>query len=566
MKRDWIHMGRRPSGLCGAALLVAARMHNFHRTQRDVIKVVKVCDATLRKRLSEFEETPSGKLTIDEFHKIDLEEEQDPPSFKRGRRNAKLAQLEELSKKQVLELEGEITTIQNEIESALHKKPTDAASSLGSIPEDNQSNADDVEQAENVELLKRLEDDSVRPLVEEEVRSHKQSQVASEKTENGDCASTSKSDGNKGVDTGGGGEPGGGEGGGEAGGGDGGGEAPGGGGEGKVGDGESGAGAGAVGDSTLKEKSLPTDNVIDTLLGEPTVWSSGDKGLRPSALSLGLESIIKEAAIPEEKSPENDDGELDLTGINDREIDAFILSEKEVTIKTNLWMKENGEYMKQMEEKEKRLQKEREEQGLKPDQPKKKRKSTKRPPIQANTAGEAIEKLIVEKKISSKINYDVLRDLTQPSQANKPTPPSKPAETPPPVNLGTPFRAGGGTGQGGQLMRAGSLGGVKRLRPTVTPARPTVRDGPAQKAVKLETKEEKNPNPFTIAQPKAPDDIVVESGPVQYHAEEGIHHDDEGEDEYYDEEDDDHLQSAAQLMGHRGDDDYQDNYDMDDLE
>lgn len=31
--------------------------------------------------------------------------------------------------------------------------------------------------------------------------------------------------------------------------------------------------------------------------------------------------------------------------------------------------------------------------------------------IQANTAGEAIEKMLEQKKISSKINYNVLRDL-----------------------------------------------------------------------------------------------------------------------------------------------------------
>ena len=45
---------------------------------------------------------------------------------------------------------------------------------------------------------------------------------------------------------------------------------------------------------------------------------------------------------------------------------------------------------------------------------------------------------------------------------------------------------------------------------------------------------------------------MVESGPVQYDAEDGLVHEDEGEDEYYDDEDEDHLQSAAQLMGHRG--------------
>jgi len=50
MKRDWMHTGRRPSGLCGAALLVAARMHDFRRTVKEVISVVKVCESTLRKR------------------------------------------------------------------------------------------------------------------------------------------------------------------------------------------------------------------------------------------------------------------------------------------------------------------------------------------------------------------------------------------------------------------------------------------------------------------------------------------------------------------------------------
>lgn len=40
-----------------------------------------------------------------------------------------------------------------------------------------------------------------------------------------------------------------------------------------------------------------------------------------------------------------------------------------------------------------------------------KKKYKKREPIEASTAGEAIEKMLEKKKISSKINYDVLRDL-----------------------------------------------------------------------------------------------------------------------------------------------------------
>lgn len=42
-------------------------------------------------------------------------------------------------------------------------------------------------------------------------------------------------------------------------------------------------------------------------------------------------------------------------------------------------------------------------------QPKKPKKKKER--IEALTAGEAIEKMLEKKKISSKINYDVLRDL-----------------------------------------------------------------------------------------------------------------------------------------------------------
>uniref|UniRef100_A0A8C4QIB1 B-related factor 1 n=1 Tax=Eptatretus burgeri TaxID=7764 RepID=A0A8C4QIB1_EPTBU len=93
MKRDWMHTGRRPSGLCGAALLVAARMHDFRRTVKEILSVVKVCEATLRKRLVEFEDTPTSQLTIDEFMRIDLEKECDPPSFINGKRKSKLQQV-----------------------------------------------------------------------------------------------------------------------------------------------------------------------------------------------------------------------------------------------------------------------------------------------------------------------------------------------------------------------------------------------------------------------------------------------------------------------------------------
>lgn len=85
MKRDWIQVGRRPAGVCAAGLLIAARMHGFRRSEREVVRVVHVCEATLRKRLDEFEATPSSSLTPDEFEGIWLEKEADPPSFVRNK-------------------------------------------------------------------------------------------------------------------------------------------------------------------------------------------------------------------------------------------------------------------------------------------------------------------------------------------------------------------------------------------------------------------------------------------------------------------------------------------------
>src|SRR4051812_29008767 len=73
MKRDWILIGRRPSGICGACLLIASRIHGFKRTQKEIINIVKICDMTLRKRLNEFSNTQSSQLTLEEFEKMDVE-------------------------------------------------------------------------------------------------------------------------------------------------------------------------------------------------------------------------------------------------------------------------------------------------------------------------------------------------------------------------------------------------------------------------------------------------------------------------------------------------------------
>lgn len=84
-KTDWMVEGRRPAGICGACLLLAARMNHFRRSITEIVQVVKIADVTLRKRLEEFKSTPSGQLTIEDFRSVWLEEENNPPAFSRAR-------------------------------------------------------------------------------------------------------------------------------------------------------------------------------------------------------------------------------------------------------------------------------------------------------------------------------------------------------------------------------------------------------------------------------------------------------------------------------------------------
>lgn len=60
-------------------------MNNFRRSVEEIIQVVKIADTTLRKRLDEFKNTPSGSLTLADFRNVWLEEEMDPPAFIKGK-------------------------------------------------------------------------------------------------------------------------------------------------------------------------------------------------------------------------------------------------------------------------------------------------------------------------------------------------------------------------------------------------------------------------------------------------------------------------------------------------
>lgn len=282
MKRDWMHTGRRPSGLCGAALLVAARMHDFRRTVKEVISVVKVCESTLRKRLTEFEDTPTSQLTVDEFMKIDLEEECDPPSYTAGQRKLRVKQLEQVLSKKLEEVEGEISSYQDAIEIELENSRPKAKGALASLArdgsiEDTTASLFGEEDAEDEELeaaASHLNKDFYREL---------------------------------------------------------------------------------LGGSSLEAAGSPDvggrSPALESLLGP-----------MPTAASLGISDSIRECISSQSRDPKDTsgDGELDLSGIDDLEIDRYILNEAEARVKAELWMRENAEYLREQREKEARIAKEKE--------------------------------------------------------------------------------------------------------------------------------------------------------------------------------------------------------------
>jgi transcription factor IIIB subunit 2 len=77
--------GRKPSGICGAALILAARMNNYRRSVAEVVQVVKIADVTIKKRLEEFQRSATGKLTVAEFRDVWLDQAENPPAFTKNR-------------------------------------------------------------------------------------------------------------------------------------------------------------------------------------------------------------------------------------------------------------------------------------------------------------------------------------------------------------------------------------------------------------------------------------------------------------------------------------------------
>ena len=138
MKRDWIVTGRRPAGVCAASIIVAARMHGFRRTEKQVVRVVHICEATLKRRLTEFAATPSSQLSLEEFEGIWLEQECDPPSFNAKGRLAAL-QAEETADEDTGSVSSEIGTLDEETLAEIRRLQTEKLDQVADEEEDEET-------------------------------------------------------------------------------------------------------------------------------------------------------------------------------------------------------------------------------------------------------------------------------------------------------------------------------------------------------------------------------------------------------------------------------------------
>lgn len=148
MKRDWLVTGRHPAGLCGACIILAARMNNFRRSVREVVFVVKVADLTIAKRLEEFKRTRSSHLTVDEFRRVGnrIKAQHDPPAMleadERARkmqdRKRKRQEYEASKTNTPIEIGSAVTSRQSSIAPSQQQQPEEESLSAAASPSEGQ--------------------------------------------------------------------------------------------------------------------------------------------------------------------------------------------------------------------------------------------------------------------------------------------------------------------------------------------------------------------------------------------------------------------------------------------
>lgn len=386
MKRDWMHFGRRPSGLCGAAILVASRLHGVHCAVDDIIKVVKVCEATIRKRLNEFGDTPTSKLTLEQFMSVDLEGEEDPPCFKSSRKKIKIVTDNDLVSDEVVK---KVADFEEQIEKELEKVRSKKRGRFAAFAK----MAGLVTSSEDTTMSDCPSPSSRMPL-RSGLRSGARSGSQADYTESliTDIVMSETIETLNQV----------------------------------VGE--------DIFSNQSSNQSLVTHSIKDNLNQNDEANNLSEENnnaisVSVNAMESGIHSDVNTRKLTHGQAVDtilpceqvNEDGTLFHEDLDEDELDSYILDDNEAKNKEKLWVTIHADWITESAEKAKRKAEEEAEQKAKEEaeggpSAKKKRKVKKKFNIQASSTGEAVEKMLQEKKLSNKINYAAL-DIIEPKSS-----------------------------------------------------------------------------------------------------------------------------------------------------
>ncbi|TKY90721.1 hypothetical protein EX895_000719 [Sporisorium graminicola] len=380
-QKDWLTEGRRPAGICGACLMLAARMNHFRRSVSEVIQVVKIADVTLKARLEDFKKTPTGQLSVQDFRNVWLEEEHAPPAFLRSREPAPSKRKRKSYKH--IKLEGVLDAEGSDDADA---EGEDAASSGARAAEVDDLNAIDP-------ALEKVVDEAT----EQEIQQYLQQGLAQELDKALELQERERAERAK---------------------------------------------SGQVG-AAATQTAASNDTISEVAQPIPDANGAGPSGTRGDAcldvsqagkllplggLGMDVQSTFGDDADSAQNVGANEGSDAaptnrrrsvaapvdDLADLDEEELDRFILSPEEVRIKERVWMEFNKDWMEQMLKKQLKLEHD-QKMGVPIREPYKRKKP--KAPRDASTAmhntsaAESAKMMLKQKQFSKKINYDALNNL-----------------------------------------------------------------------------------------------------------------------------------------------------------
>ena len=118
MRLDWITTGRRPSGLCGACILISAKLLKLNIDVNVISKVVHVSSKTILNRIEEFSLTRVASMSMEEFavfKESHFYPGADPPAFLKVKEKEKNIEKRKQFEENVSEVKSEEKKIENGI-------------------------------------------------------------------------------------------------------------------------------------------------------------------------------------------------------------------------------------------------------------------------------------------------------------------------------------------------------------------------------------------------------------------------------------------------------------------